>query len=139
MSQGTVVVLLTGLLKTIIKSGGITLIDGLLTVEKLLFNRYSAQTVGEARDRIIRGQNFADAIGETNAFSPMLKKMIAVGQQSGDLQTVLDEVADFHEDQFRSTIRKLNAVLAPALTVGVGSVVGYVYIAFFLALMAANN
>lgn len=118
---------------------GITLIDGLLTVEKLLFNRYSAQTVGEARDKIIRGQNFADAIGETNAFSPMLKKMIAVGQQSGDLQTVLDEVADFHEDQFRSTIRKLNAVLAPALTVGVGAVVGYVYIAFFLALMAANN
>lgn len=118
---------------------GITLIDGLLTVEKLLFNRYSAQTVGQARDKIIRGQNFADAIGETSAFSPMLKKMIAVGQQSGDLQTVLDEVADFHEDQFRSTIRKLNAVLAPALTVGVGSVVGYVYIAFFLALMAANN
>lgn len=118
---------------------GITLIDGLLTCEKLLFNRYSSKTVSQARDKIIRGQNFADAIGETNAFSPMLRKMIAVGQQSGDLQGVLDEVADFHESQFRSAIKTLNAILTPALTIGVGAVVGYVYIAFFVALLAAGS
>lgn len=118
---------------------GITLIDGLLTVEKLLFNRYSAKTVSDARDKIIRGQSFSEAIGDSTAFSPMLKKMIAVGQQSGDLQGVLDEVADFHESQFRSAVRTLNAILTPALTVGVGAVVGYVYIAFFVALLAAGS
>lgn len=65
--------------------------------------------------------------------------MIAVGQQSGDLQGVLEEVADFHEDQFQAAVRRLNAVLTPALTIGVGVIVGYVYIAFFVALLAAGS
>ena len=69
----------------------------------------------------------------------MLEKMVAVGQQSGDLKGVLAEVADFHADQLKSTIRRLNALLTPALTIGVGVVVGYVYIAFFVALVAAGN
>lgn len=124
---------------SVMLGSGITLIDGLGTVEKLLYNRFTAKTVTDTRNRIIQGGNFADAIGEGNAFSPMLKKMIAVGQQSGDLQGVLEEVADFHEDQFQSLIRRLNAVLTPTLTIGVGVIVGYVYIAFFVALLAAGS
>ena len=124
---------------SVMLGSGITLVDGLLTVEKLLLNRYSAQSVSLAREKIIRGQSFSDSLGETNAFSPMLRKMVAIGQQSGDLQGVLTEVAEFHDDQFRSAIHTLNAVLTPALTVTVGGVVGYVYIAFFVALLAAGN
>ncbi|QEG23104.1 type II secretion system F family protein [Mariniblastus fucicola] len=124
---------------SVMLGSGITLIDGLGTVQKLLYNQFTAKTVNNARDKIIQGGNFADAIGEGNAFSPMLEKMIAVGQQSGDLKGVLSEVADFHEDQLQSAIRKLNAFLTPALTIGVGAVVGYVYIAFFVALLAAGN
>ncbi len=124
---------------SVMLGSGITLIDGLGTVEKLLYNRFTAKTVNDTRATIIQGGNFADAIGEANAFSPMLKKMVAVGQQSGDLKGVLEEVADFHEDQLHSAIRRLNAVLTPALTIGVGGIVGYVYIAFFVALLAAGN
>lgn len=124
---------------SVMLGSGIALIDGLVTVETLLFNRSSARTVHRTRDRIIRGQNFADALGRSRAFTPMLRKMIAVGQQSGDLRGVLEEVADFHEDQFRMAIRSLNAVLTPALTIGVGAIVGYVYIAFFVALLAAGS
>jgi type IV pilus assembly protein PilC len=124
---------------SVMLGSGITLIDGLGTVEKLLYNRFTAKTVNDARNRIIQGGNFADAIDEGNAFSPMLRKMIAVGQQSGDLQGVLEEVADFHEDQFQASIRRMNAVLTPALTIGVGVIVGYVYIAFFVALLAAGS
>lgn len=124
---------------SVMLGSGITLIDGLGTVEKLLYNRFTAKTVNNTRTSIIQGGNFADAIDEGNAFSPMLKKMVAVGQQSGDLKGVLEEVADFHEDQFQASIRRLNAILTPALTVGVGAIVGYVYIAFFVALLAAGN
>ena len=124
---------------SVMLGSGITLIDGLGTVQKLLFNKFTAKTVNDTRNKIIQGGNFADAIGEGNAFSPMLTKMIAVGQQSGDLKTVLAEVADFHENQFQSLVRRLNAILTPALTIGVGAVVGYVYIAFFVALLAAGN
>ncbi len=124
---------------SIMLGSGITLVDGLGTAEKLLYNRFTAQSVALARDRIIQGSNFADALHETNVFSPMLPKMVAVGQQSGDLKGVLYEVADFQDDQFASLIRRLNAIVTPALTIGVGGLVGYVYIAFFVALLAAGN
>ena len=124
---------------SILLGSGITLIDGLGTIQKLLFNRFTVQTVNTARERIIRGENFSDAIEANSAFSPMLKKMVAVAQRSGDLKGVLQEVADFHEEQFRTRIHRLNSMVTPALTIGVGGIVGYVYIAFFMALMAAGN
>ncbi|MFK7765798.1 MAG: type II secretion system F family protein [Mariniblastus sp.] len=124
---------------SVMLGSGITLIDGLGTVEKLLYNRFTAKTVNDARTKIIQGGNFADAIDVGDSFSPMLTKMIAVGQQSGDLRGVLEEVADFHEDQFQAAIRRLNSLLTPALTIGVGAIVGYVYIAFFVALLAAGS
>ena len=118
---------------------GITLIDGLGTARRLLFNRFAEQSVDRARDKIIQGSNFSDALEEQGAFSPMLKKMVAVGQQSGDMKGVLKEVASFQDDQFQSLIRRLNAIVTPLLTVGVGGIVGYVYIAFFVALFAAGS
>ena len=124
---------------SVMLESGITLIDGLGTVEKLLYNRFTAKTVNNARASIIQGGNFADAIDLGNAFAPMLKKMVSVGQQSGDLKGVLEEVADFHEAQFHTSVKRLNSILTPLLTIGIGGVVGYVYISFFVALLAAGN
>ncbi|MGY8746616.1 MAG: type II secretion system F family protein [Pirellulales bacterium] len=124
---------------SVMLESGITLIDGLGTVEKLLYNRFTAKTVNNTRTSIIQGGNFADAIDVGNAFSPMLKKMVSVGQQSGDLKGVLEEVADFHEAQFHTSVKRLNSILTPLLTIGIGGVVGYVYISFFVALLAAGN
>jgi type IV pilus assembly protein PilC len=124
---------------SVMLESGITLIDGLGTVEKLLYNRFTAKTVNNTRTSIIQGGNFADAIDVGNAFAPMLKKMVSVGQQSGDLKGVLEEVADFHEAQFHTSVKRLNSILTPLLTIGIGGVVGYVYISFFVALLAAGN
>jgi type IV pilus assembly protein PilC len=63
--------------------------------------------------------------------------MVAIGEQSGNLESVLSETAAFHEQQFLAIMRRLNALLTPVLTILIGVVVGYVYIAFFVALFAA--
>ena len=118
---------------------GITLVDGLGTVHKLLYNRHAAQSVLRSRDKIIQGSTFSDALDDRGTFSPMLKKMVAVGQQSGDMQSVLREVAEYQDAQLAALVRRLNAMVTPILTIGVGIVVGYVYIAFFVALLAAGS
>ena len=56
---------------SVMLESGITLIDGLGTVEKLLYNRFTAKTVNNTRTSIIQGGNFADAIDVGNAFAPM--------------------------------------------------------------------
>ena len=63
--------------------------------------------------------------------------MIAVGESSGRLDEVLDEVARFFENQLAVLIRQLSAIVEPAIIVFVGGVVGFVYITFFLTIYAA--
>lgn len=125
-------------LSMMLKSG-ITLTEGLGAVEKIISNRFLRQAVSDARDKIIRGGNLVDSLDQKGTFTGMLTQMAAVGQQTGELDVVLDEVALLHESQFQSLVKRLNAILTPAMTIVIGGVVGYVYIAFFLALVAAGS
>ncbi len=118
-------------------ANGVTLTEGLGIAAKLLYNRFSATIVTSAKDQIIQGSNLANALDEPLAFTPMLTQMVAIGERSGNLEEVLRENADFHERQFLTIMRRLNALITPILTIVIGSVVGYVYIAFFMALFAA--
>jgi type IV pilus assembly protein PilC len=116
---------------------GITLVEGLRTVEQLFRNRYISATVAAARNAVLRGGTLADQLAGRDAFMPMLAPMVAVGETAGTLDDILDDVARFHENQLQSAIRQFSAIIEPVVIVVVGSIVGFVYISFFLALFAA--
>ena len=120
-------------------ASGITLTEGLGATRSLLRNRYLAELVDRAKDKIMRGGNLGEALNQPFAFTPMLYQMVSVGQQSGEMESVLAEVAELHEEQFQLLVKRLNAMLTPTLTLLIGGIVGYVYIAFFLALFAAGS
>ena len=67
---------------------------------------------------------------------PLLATMAAVGEESGTLDEVLEQVSDFHRSQLSAMIKTLSALVTPAIIVVVGSIVGYVYIAFFVGLFS---
>jgi len=123
-------------LGSLIRSG-ITLVEGMRTVEELFRNRYLAARVAAARNAILRGGSLADPLKPRDAFMPMLASMVAIGEQAGTLDDVLDEVARFHETQLQSAIKQFSAIIEPVIVVVVGGIVGFVYISFFLALFAA--
>lgn len=60
----------------------------------------------------------------------------AVGEESGNLDDVLEQVSEFHTTQLKAMIRTLSAWVTPAIIVVVGAVVGYVYIAFFMGMFS---
>ncbi len=125
-------------LSMMLKSG-ITVTDGMSAVEKTLGNHHLRGAVITGREKLIRGSNLVDALNQRNSFTLLLQQMVAVGEQSGDLSGTLDEVTDMSDQQFKATVKRLNALLTPAMTLSVGGVVGYVYIAFFMALVAAGS
>jgi type IV pilus assembly protein PilC len=92
--------------------------------------------VGEAREAILRGSSLAAPLAVPGTFMPMLSRMVAVGESAGTLQEVLMEVARFHEMQLQGTIRRLSVLVEPVIVVVVGGIVGFVYIAFFVAMFA---
>jgi type IV pilus assembly protein PilC len=123
----------------IMLESGLTLTECMATVQSLLSNSHLSRLVGSARDQIMRGASLAEAIGVRGGFTPMFNQMVAVGQQSGEMARVMREAAEFHDDQFQSAVQRLQAIATPAITLLVGGVVGYIYIAFFLALFSAGT
>jgi type IV pilus assembly protein PilC len=121
---------------SVMLQSGITLVEGLQTVEKMHGNRYLGGLVAEARAAILRGSSLAAPLAAPKAFMPMLGRMVAVGESAGTLQEVLMEVARFHESQLQATIRRFSVLIEPVIVVVVGSIVGFVYIAFFVAMFA---
>ncbi|HEX4132435.1 MAG TPA: type II secretion system F family protein [Pirellulales bacterium] len=116
---------------------GITLLESLRTVEKLHRNHYLRERVATARDSVLHGGDLAEPLRMHHAFMPMLGAMVAVGESTGTLDDVLDEVASFHESQLQVAIRRFSAIIEPVIIVVVGGIVGFVYISFFVALFSA--
>jgi type IV pilus assembly protein PilC len=121
----------------ILLRSGVTVLDALRTMEALGSNKHLAGIVSKTRQRVFAGGSLAESLTEPGGFMPMLGRMIAVGDSSGRLDDVLEEVARFFENQLAVLIRQLSAVVEPAIIVFVGGVVGFVYITFFLTIYAA--
>lgn len=92
--------------------------------------------ISAARESVLRGGTLAGALGGGREFLPMLPRMVAVGESAGTLSTVLAEVARFHESQLLAAIRRMSVLIEPVVIIVVGGIVGFVYIAFFVALFS---
>ena len=92
-----------------------------------------------AGDVIMHGGTLAVPLSAPRGFMPMLSRMVTVGESAGTLDEVLLEVAKFYESQLQGAIRSLSVIIEPLIIIVVGSIVGFVYISFFMALFAAGG
>lgn len=115
---------------------GVRLTESLQAVEPALHNRHVAARIAETRRRVLQGQGLAEPLAATRVFPPMLSNMVAVGESSGTLDEVLEHVAEFHDQRFQVLVRRLGTLIEPFLVIVLGGLVGFVYLAFFIAIYA---
>ena len=120
----------------ILLESGIALLAALQTIQALLPNRAMQRRVETARSSVMEGGTLAEGLLQGGEFAPMLGRMTAVGEATGTLGPVLNEVADYHESQLAVVVRRFSALIEPVTIVIVGGIVGFVYVAFFLALFS---
>ena len=118
---------------------GVTLLDSLQVVGRVMGNRRLARRIETARDGVMRGVPLSAALAEAREFLPMLARMTAVAETTGSLGVAFDEVARFHETLLAITVKRLSAAIEPVTIIVTGAIVGFVYIAFFLALFSMAN
>lgn len=119
---------------SILIRSGITVLEALRTVEGLHRNRFLAHRVAMARQEVLEGGALAEPLSHPHAYMPMLASMVHVGESAGSLDDTLDEVSKFHERQLESAIKRFSAIVEPIIILIVGSIVGFVYVSFFLAM-----
>lgn len=116
-------------------ASGVRLTPALDIVAPLVGNHRLTERIGAARERVLHGWGLSEALAaKPRTFGPMLTSMVAVGETAGTLDTVLVEVAEFHDSRLQLLIRRLGTLIEPAIIVVIGGLVGFVYLAFFMAL-----
>jgi type IV pilus assembly protein PilC len=93
----------------------------------------------KTRQSISEGKTIAEPLLETNIFPAMVVQMIAVGEATGALDTMLSKIADFYDDEVDAAVGALTALLEPLLMCVLGPAVGFVLIAMYLPIFQAAS
>ncbi len=118
-------------LGTMIQSG-VPILDSLEIVAKTSGNVVIEEIVFEVRASIAEGQTIADPLSETDIFPGMVIQMISVGEATGALDTMLNKIADFYDDEVDTAVDALTSLLEPLLMLFLGGAIGGLVIAMYL-------
>ena len=113
-------------------ASGVPIVDSLDIVAKTSGNMTVEKAILHVKDRISEGQNMVDPLMETGIFPQMVVQMIGVGEATGALDTMLNKIADFYEDEVDVAVENLTSLLEPVMMVFLGSIVGGMLIAMYL-------
>lgn len=125
-------------LATLLESG-LMITLSLEMVERAVGNTVIADAIGQARINITQGTGLAKPLIEKKVFPPMVTQMIAVGEETGELSTMLNQVADFYEKEAGYAIESLTKLIEPAIMVCLGGVVALVVAAVMLPMFSLSS
>jgi general secretion pathway protein F len=120
-------------------SGGIPLLEALELASNTSGNTALGAAVEQARIGVREGGNLSELLRDTGLFPPLLVRMIAVGERSGELEPMLIRVADAYEQEVESALATLTSILEPAMIVVMGGLVLFIVLAVLLPIFEINS
>ncbi len=116
---------------TLIKSG-VPILGAMEIVSATSGNRVISEVVDSAANSVKQGDTLAAPFGASNVFPPMVTKMIGIGERSGSLDTLLEKIAEFYDQQVETEVKGLTSLIEPIMIAVMGFVVGGIVLAVFL-------
>ena len=116
----------------IIFSSGVPLVDGMNTVGAATGNRVYQKAVMDVKNDISTGRSLAQSMETTKVFPNMMLQMVASGEESGELEVMLDKVADFFEREVDDAVDALSSIIEPLMIVILGTIIGTMVLAMYL-------
>ncbi len=113
-------------------STGVPLLQSLQLTARSVGNRYVGRHIHDMRDRVERGENLTNSAAATRLFTPLVLQMLAVGEETGNVDSMLLEVADFYDREVDYDIRNLSTNIEPILITIIGAMVLILALGVFL-------
>ena len=129
---------ITRTLATVLR-GGIPLVQALDTTAGVISNRAMARRLSEARELVTEGVSLADAFERTRVAPDMTVRMIEVGESSGDLPQMLEDVADYYDQEVENRLTTLTTMIEPVLMLTMGLVMAVIVVALYLPIFEMGS
>ncbi len=113
-------------------ASGVPILDSLAIVAKTTGNVILEEIILDVRQSVAEGQGIAPPLSETDVFPPMVVQMIAVGEATGALDSMLEKIADFYDEEVDAAVAALTSMMEPMLMVFLGTTIGGLVISMYL-------
>jgi len=113
-------------------SSGVPILDALDICARTAGNKVVENGINRARDKIAEGHDMAGPLADTRVFPSMVVQMIGVGEQTGAMDTMLQKIADFYEEEVDAAVSAMTSLIEPIMMAFLGVVVGGLIIAMYL-------
>jgi type IV pilus assembly protein PilC len=113
-------------------ASGVPILDGLQITARTAGNSIIEDAIMATRKSVEEGKTISEPLGDTDVFPSMVVQMIAVGEQTGAIDTMLSKIADFYEDEVDIAVAGLMKLLEPILIAFLGVAIGGIVIAMYM-------
>jgi type IV pilus assembly protein PilC len=117
-------------------SSGVPILDALQITARTAGNKVIENAIMYTRERISEGRTMADPLAETGVFPPMVVQMIAVGESTGAMDTMLQKIADFYEEEVDTAVAGLLTLMEPMMIGTLGVIVGGIVISMYMPIFS---
>lgn len=125
----------TRTLSTLLKSG-VPLIHALEVVDGVVNNQIVSRGLIKVKESIKMGSNLAAPLEKMGIFPLMVTHMISVGEEAGSLDSIMEKVADFYDEEVETSVSKLVAMMEPLLMMVLAIIVGFIVVAMILPIFS---
>lgn len=119
--------------------GGVAMITSMNIVRSVVNNEILARAIDKARDNISEGESIAGPLKKSGEFPPLVLHMISIGEKTGELELMLNQVSDSFDFQVNNTIEGLMSLLAPIMLVIMGGVIGIIAMAVLVPIFELSG
>jgi len=120
-------------------SSGVPMLGALDIVGSTSGNRVIEETVLRCKESVRNGEPLSKPLAESPIFTPMVTRMIAIGEKSGQLENMLQNVAEAYERDVEAKLQRLTALFEPAMILVMGGVVAFVVFSILMPIMDMNQ
>ena len=117
-------------------STGFPLLQGLDYIKESLNNSIAEKAIQKAKEGIIRGETLADNLDEAKYFDPVLIQMLSIGEQTGQLENISNQMSEFYEHEADIYLNRMVSMIEPIMIVLVGIMVAFLVIGVFLPMLS---
>jgi type IV pilus assembly protein PilC len=122
-----------------LNSAGVPIMQAIEITGKTAGNAVLEESMVSVIDSVKAGGTISAPLKESPVFPPMVAQMVAVGEETGALDSMLSKIADFYEDQVAAAVKALTSILEPAMIIFVGGIVGVIVVSMYLPLFSVYN
>ena len=118
---------------------GVPILQALDNVKETVNNRVIGTAVDDVKSSVREGESIAKPLGRHKVFPPMVVQMMAVGEETGAVDTMLDKVSEFYNNEVTATVDALTSLIEPLLIAVIGGAVGAAVIALYMPMFDIIN